>query len=173
MPDSETKHLDDSAALNHAWQIYRNVQELIRYADQKVHVSLALSAVVTTFALANLPQAKDAGRVALTMLVLLGVAQAAFLAFALGALFARRDARTGGAVRRLVYFGHIVRFKEPAEYVREFRSVTPAEAVDDVAYQIYEVSCIAGKKFANYRRAWCALVVEIVLLVALAIALEF
>ena len=34
-------------SLDHAWQIYLNTQDIIKYADQKVHVLIVLGTIIT------------------------------------------------------------------------------------------------------------------------------
>jgi hypothetical protein len=143
--------------LDHAWRIHANAQDLIKYADQKVQVVLALGTLLTGYVSSKADTVAALGAVGYVLLAAFAAAAAVFFGAALRALLARSDTKTGGTVPRLIYFGHIAQRREAAEYAAELRFLSPAAALDDVAYQIAELGNIAAKKFGNYRCAWWAL----------------
>lgn len=153
--------------LDHAWRIYLNAQDMIKYADQKVHVLLALSTLISSFILANLNSIVKGGIFERSLLGVFVIAAAFFFVFALFALLARKDSRTGDTVPRLVFFRHIQEKKEAIEYVQSFNNISLSEALADLCYQIYEVSIIAEKKFKSYRFAWAALSLQALTFVVL------
>ncbi len=154
--------------LDHAWRIHANAQDLIKYADQKVQVVLALGTLLTGWVSGKAETVTALGAVGYVLLAAFAAAAAVFFGASLRALLARSDTKTGGTVPRLIYFGHIAQRREAAEYAAELRSLSPAAALDDVAYQIAELGNIAAKKFGNYRCAWWALAGMAVPTVALA-----
>ncbi|RIK53974.1 hypothetical protein DCC62_32045 [candidate division KSB1 bacterium] len=108
--------------LDHAWRIYLNAQDMIKYADQKIHVLLALSTLISSFILANLNPIVKAGIFERSLLGVFVIATAFFFAFALFALLARKDSRTGDTVPRLVFFRHVQEKKEAIEYLNSFKN---------------------------------------------------
>lgn len=141
----------------HAWRIYLNMQDMIKYADQKVQVVIALATVMITFVLAKLEALQALDRTARISVMVFLTATVIFFACALLALLARSDTLTGDRVPKLIYFGHIAKRKEAVEYTHAFRLASPESALDDICYQIAELGSIASKKFTFYRYAWFAL----------------
>ena len=159
-------------SLGHAWRVFANTQEMIRYADQKVHVLIVLSTLFVTAFLANLAAiTHTTGWVAAVVWLFAG-ATLLFLVFALGALFSRSDAKTGEAVPKLIYFGHVAAKAEASEYAQEFRELTSETALADVCYQIYEVSAIASKKFWYYQMSWIFLLIQAMSLLTLLVCVS-
>ena len=156
-----------------AWRTYLNVQDMVKYADQKVQVLLLLSTIICAFVLTNLKDLAGHSTVARIGVVLFLLATAAFFLLALVALVARRDTKTGTTVPRLIYFRHIAERTEAVEYCRAFRDANGAAFLDDVCYQISELGHIASAKFSYYRRAWWALGTQAVIFAALALGAAF
>lgn len=143
----------DSEKLDIAWKVFQNNQELIRFADQKVGFLLVISGVLTSFVFESLSEIKALklnGYISLGIfLVIFGF----FILFSVKSLFARPSTKTGNNVPKLIYFGHIVKRKEAAEYHQDFWKTTEVELIKDLTYQIYEIACIAETKYKNYKIA--------------------
>jgi hypothetical protein len=153
---------------DHAWRIYLNCQEMIKYADQKVQVTIALAALITSFALSKLDKFDAVGSFEQFIIGAFVIATATFFYFALAALLARSDTKTGDSVPKLIYFGHISKRADAEEYRRCFLETEPHRHLDDLLFQIAELGDIASKKFTNYRSSWVALAFMIIFFVILA-----
>lgn len=161
----------DPAKLDHAWNIFKNTQDMIKYADQKVHVLIVLGTLFTSFVLANLDKILKSGEFEFGMLIIFTLSTIAFIFFALSAMFARSDTRTGNKIPKQIYFGHVASRKEPVEYFQEFQETEGISFLEDICYQIYEVSLIATKKFVNYRNCWISLLIQVISLLFIVIGL--
>lgn len=142
--------------LEHAWRIYVNAQEMIKYADQKVQVLIGLGTLVIGVVVARLQSLAAFTELGVLTLLGFGLCSVLFFVFALAALLARSDKSTPRDAPRLIYFGHIAS-RSTVEYSAAFRDVSHPEALDDLCYQVVEVGTIAAKKFRYYRHAWKAL----------------
>lgn len=162
------QQLEQFDSHDHAWRIYLNCQEMIKYADQKVQVAIALAALITSFALGKLDKIDAAGSFEKFIVGAFVIATATFFYFALAALLARGDTKTDNSVPKLIYFGHISSRSSAEEYRRSFLETDPQRHLDDLLFQIVELGDIAGKKFSNYRSSWVALAFMIVFFVILA-----
>ena len=149
--------------LNHAWNIYLNTQEIIKYADQKVHVLLVFTTIVAGAIIIKFDSIVKQGLISELLAVAFLIVTGFFLMFALLALLARYETKSDMTGPRLVFFRHIQQHNNANGYSKSFDEVSQKEALDDLCNQIYEVSVITQSKFKNYRLACLALIVQIIL----------
>ena len=171
MADKSTTSNDQFNRIEHAWNIYLNTQEIIKYADQKVHVLLVFTTIVAASVIVKFDYIVKQGffneLLAIAFLIVTGF----FLMFALLALLARYDIKGEAIGPRQVFFRHIQERNSAREYANSFKEVSCQDALDDLCNQIYEVSVITESKFRNYRLACITLIIQIVLFLIIFIGL--
>lgn len=184
--------------LDQAWRILNLNQDLIRSADQKVYLLIVMSTLLVTYVSANLDKIMHLGVREKICLILFLIAGAGFFYFALTTVLARarnikkealkntahsqrapsvphrqpsnaQNQAQAAHILSLIFFGDIVRRSGPADYASAFHQADLHEVLDDVCHQIHQVAEIATTKYAAYRRAWLALVIE----VSMFLVLEF
>ena len=169
--EKESKSDDQFDRLEHAWNIYLNTQEIIKYADQKVHVLIVFTTIVAGSVILKFDYILKQGffneLLAIAFLVVTGF----FLMFALLALLARYDVKGEAIGPRQVFFRHIQQRRSAREYANSFKEASCQDALDDLCNQIYEVSIITEQKFKNYRLACITLIVQIILFLIIFIGL--
>jgi len=161
--DNKSESMEKFSKIDHAWNIYFNTQDIIKSADQKVHVLIALTTIVTAAVITKLEILIDHGVVTRVLIVGFMIATGFFITFALSALLARYDLKADMTVPRLVFFRHIQQCSKSTDYLKYFKEISHREALGDLCNQIYEASVITQKKFKNYRLASLALLAQIIL----------
>ena len=183
--------------LDQAWRILNLNQDLIRSADQKIYLLIVMSTLLVTYVSANLDKIMHLGVREKSCLILFLIAGAGFFYFALTTLLARarninntvaknRQSNLQGNLQSnpqenpqnhaqisagssLIFFGDIAHRHSAGDYAAAFHQADLHDVLDDVCHQIHQVAAIATTKYAAYRRAWLALVIE----VSLFLVLEF
>jgi Family of unknown function (DUF5706) len=155
--------------MDQAWRILNLNQELIRSADQKIYLLIAMSTLLVTYISTNLPRLMGMGLPVKLSLVLFICAAAMFYYFALSTLLARNrgKAMLSAQIPNLIFFGDIAQRAQSADYAACFHRADLHEVLDDVCYQIHQVANIAARKYRAYRRAWIALMGELCMFVML------
>jgi Family of unknown function (DUF5706) len=164
-----------STRLDQAWRVLSVNQEMIRSADQKIYLLIAISAVLASFVANNLEKILKMGPLQTVLLALFLVSSAGFLFFALGTLINRTQKSDGIAAEnpRLIFFGDIARSASAGAYANHFRDADLHDVLDDLCHQIHSVARIATKKYRTYRLAWFVLMAEVALFLALEISVSF
>ncbi len=184
--------------LDQAWRILNLNQDLIRSADQKIYLLIVMSTLLVTYVSANLDKIMHLGVREKVCLILFLIAGAGFFYFALTTVLARarniknealkntqsdqndqrdQNVKPGNLhneaptahIPSLIFFGDIAQHLSAADYAAAFHHAGLPEVLDDVCHQIHQVAEIATTKYAAYRRAWLALVIE----VSMFLVLEF
>ena len=155
-PQKEFKKLD------HAWQIYLNTQDIIKYADQKVHVLIVLGTIITGAVLTQMDTLLRELLLNRLLIFSFFISTGAFLTTALLALLARFDMKSDSNIPKLVFFRHIQMRSSALDYANSFQETSETEALKDLCYQIYEVSVITESKFKYYRAACVALLAQMI-----------
>ena len=167
--------------LDQAWRILNLNQDLIRSADQKIYLLIVMSTLLVTYVSANLDKIMHLGVREKSCLILFLIAGAGFFYFALTTVLARArnikkdmPKQSQGKSQipvnsSLIFFGDIARRHSAGDYAADFHQAELHDVLDDVCHQIHQVAEIATAKYAAYRRAWLALVIE----VSMFLVLEF
>jgi hypothetical protein len=155
--------------LDQAWRVLALNQELIRSADLRAYLLSFMSTMLVTFVANNLDKMLKQGTWPLVLVTIFFVSAAVFFFFALTTL----TARTMAAPREdgFVFFGDIAGRRDAAKYVAECRSTDLNAFYDDLCRQTHHVAIIATKKYATYRLAWFAVLIEIGSFLTLQIAI--
>lgn len=159
--------------IDHLWNIYKNIQESIKFADQKIQILLVISGL---FSAIVFEQLLENFCLSIFQKIFIGVYIIEFILFiviSLIALLARSDRATGSKIARLIYFNHIAERREANEYYDLVSNTEPLDIQKDLAYQIYEVSQIAKTKYKFYKIAWVILLFQIVSFLSLVIGRLF
>ncbi len=147
----------------HGWHICRQNQELLRYGDRKVQIAMALSFALLSFSGGKIPRlAQSENWYALLLIVLFYLSSACFGYFSLLALFSRSDKDTCQKCRKLIFFGHVMQYKNSLEYAKEFENATSEELLRDLCHQNYHLAVIASKKYYYYKVSWFFLLIQVV-----------
>jgi Family of unknown function (DUF5706) len=164
-----------STRLDQAWRVLSVNQEMIRSADQKIYLLIAISAVLASFVANNLEKILKMGPLQTVLLALFLVSSAGFLFFALGTLINRTQKSDGIAAEtpRLIFFGDIAQSASAGTYANHFRDADLHDVLDDLCHQIHSVARIATRKYRTYRLAWFVLMIEVALFLALEISVSF
>jgi len=164
-PINESGHSETKGGRNekndHLWNIFRNIQELIRFADQKIQVLFVISGLLSTIVFR---QALDAIYISLFQKIFVCIYLCGFIVFvvmSLIALIARSKKVEDMGIVRHIYFGHVVKNKKPMDYINSVLNLDNSEIEKDLACQIYEISQIAKTKFKYYKYAWYVLIVQL------------
>ena len=161
--DSQAAKNGEYSSLDHAWQIYHNTQNMIRYADQKVHVLIVLGIIITG---AVITQLDHLPRDLATDRILMGsffISTGFFLTSTMLALVSKFDVKSDSNVPKLVFFRHIQKRSQALEYSDAFKKTSAADVLKDLCYQIYEVSVISEKKFKYYRMACSFIIIHLMI----------
>lgn len=155
--------------LDQAWRVLSLNQELIRSADLRAYLLSFMSTMLVTFVANNLDKMLKQGGLPVVLVIVFFVSAMVFFFFALTTL----TARTMAAPREngFVFFGDIAGRRDEAQYIAECRSTDLNAFYDDLCRQTHHVAIIATKKYATYRLAWFAVLVEIGSFLALQIAI--
>jgi Family of unknown function (DUF5706) len=155
--------------LDQAWRVLALDQELIRSADLRAYLLSFMSTMLVTFVANNLDKMLKQGMLPLVLVTVFFVSAMVFFFFALTTL----TARTMAAPREngFVFFGDIAGRHDEAKYVAECRATDMNALYDDICRQTHHVAIIAKKKYATYRFAWFAVLIEIGSFLALQIAI--
>ena len=165
---SEEKQITNNGdynRLDHAWQVYHNTQNMVRYADQKVHVLIILGTIITGSVITQLDYLS---RDLPTDRILMGaffISTGFFLTTTLMALVSKFDMKSDSNVPKLVFFRHIQMRSEAVDYSNAFKETSASEVLKDLCYQIYEVSVITEKKFKFYRMACTFLLIHLIIFI--------
>ena len=143
-----------SQSIDHAWRVFENAQAMVRLADQKLQVSLALGTGLTGLQAASLWDGCSPFSWAFAGAVFW------FFVFALTALLSRGPSQTPAETPKLLYFGHIASLKQE-EFAQRFMAMDDSQRLQDLVAQVYEVSAIAKRKFVLYQLSWLGLVVAL------------
>ena len=157
--------------LDHAWQIYHNTQNMIRYADQKVHVLIVLGIIITG---AVITQLDHLSRELSTDRFLMGaffISTGVFLTATMLALVSKFDMKSDSNVPKLVFFRHIQMRPQALAYSDAFKETSATDVLKDLCYQIYEVSVISEKKFKYYRMACSFIVIHLMIFYRISVVL--
>lgn len=159
--------------LDQCWRILNLNQELIRSADQKIYLLIAMSILLTTYVSSNIEKIMRIGILQTTILGLFFVCGITFFIFALSTLLPRQRvaAHSGEALPRLVFFGDITMRPDADIYIHDLRTMSIEQLLEDIPRQIYEVAQVAKSKYLSYRRAWQALLVEVVIFLILEVSI--
>jgi Family of unknown function (DUF5706) len=163
-----------SIRLDQAWRVLGVNQEMIRSADQKIYLLIAISAVLASFVANNLEKMLKMGTLQTTLLGLFLLSSAGFLFFALGTLINRTQKRQTdmAGAPRLIFFGDIAQSPSAGAYATRFRDADLHDVLDDLCVQSHNIARIATRKYKAYRFAWIALMIEVALFLALEISVS-
>ena len=167
----ENFHNSEYIIFENAWKIYLNVQDMIKFADQKVNILLIICGLFLSFALNKIQNIQNFNYFNYFSFTIFSIALLFTILFCLLSIFARRDTKTGKTVPQLIYFGHIAKRREAVEYIEAMKNTNTEETLRDLYYQIYEVSNIALKKYTNYKIAWVGIFVEAVFFILFMLSL--
>jgi hypothetical protein len=164
-----------STRLDQAWRVLGLNQEMIRSADQKIYLLIAISAVLASFVANNLERMLKMGALQTTLLILFLFASTGFLFFALGTLINRTQKSHPQPDRKgqLIFFGDIAQSATADAYANRFRDADLYDVLDDLCQQVHHIARIATRKYKAYRYAWIALMVEVALFFALEFSVAF
>ena len=123
MAQNKTTPRQNDDLLDSAWRIYKDAQDLIKFADRKINILLIISGVMITFVFNQVGTIKASGDMAYVALAAFLVALSLFLLFSLLALFSRKEAKSGIGVSQLIFFGHIGSRKSADEYYEYLKTV--------------------------------------------------
>lgn len=148
--------------IEHAWKLFLNNQEMIRFSDSKLRFLAVISGVLTSFVLVNLTSLAGDFWYGIFSVIIFCLSFLLFVIFALLSSFPRFASKTGNKIPKLIYYKHISDRIEPNEYITDFLNTSDEDHLKDILYQVYEVSGIASKKFKHYHNAWYALGIQII-----------
>lgn len=158
---------DQTLKLDQAWRILNLNQELIRSADQKIYLLIVMSTILVTYVSSNFEKIKHLGVIQTACLILFLIAGGSFFYFALVTVLARTRKEKYISTEmpvthpHFIFFSDIAKRRSPEEYLSDFRKANMDEILNDVCYQIHQVSRIARVKYSSYRHAWLALLIEV------------
>jgi hypothetical protein len=173
IPNQNLNEKPSSDQIDLAWKILLNTQEMVKFADQKINVLLVIGTLLisTTLAVSDIYIHKNSFLDFCFWAII--IVSVVFFIFSLISLFSRNDEKTGKDIPKLIHFGQIIRFKEAREYQEAFVKMSDKEAITDICYQIYEVSCIANTKYFFYKLAWISLLIQLIIFLTIVLTKSF
>lgn len=149
----------DFSKTDYAWNIYFHNQELIKLADTKVRYLFLISSLATTYILTEANKIQNIEILEYLFLIAFFL----FLIFASLTLKPRSSKYSGDKVPTLIYHRDISSRTTRFIYTKDFKNTSKDELLDDLLYQIFEISLIADRKYQNYNYAFYSLIGQIVL----------
>jgi ABC-type multidrug transport system fused ATPase/permease subunit len=143
--------------IDHAWKLFNNNQDMIKFSDSKLRFLAVISGVLTSYILANFSTLFSLHWYGKLALLAFSVSFLFFVIFALLSSFPRFASKTGGQVPKLIYYKHISERVEANDFIHDFLSSSEEDQLKDILYQVYEISGIATKKFNYYNKSWYAI----------------
>lgn len=149
--------------VEHAWSIFKNQQEIIKFFDKKINALLFVSSVISTFILINAKEILANGLYGQILIFGYLLFFILFIAYSLFTILPRNPLKFGKSIPKLIYFKDIANRVEPKDYVEDFESASIGDIQNDLCYQIYELGTIAKLKSINYSKAWVFMALKLLL----------
>lgn len=140
------------ARLRLAMGVLQYNQDFVGLTDAKANTLLLVNSIF----LATTASAGLGSGLALASLV----AAALVVVLCLAVVWARSTPPGARERGQLVFFGHIVKRRNPAAYEEDFCQAGPEELVSSTARQVYELAGVVERKFKAYRWAQLATLIS-------------
>ena len=161
--------MEENQKIEIAFKLLQNVQDLIKFADNKINVLLLISGVTTTFVLSNFHDLYSLNCLSKIILGLFFLVFFIFVVFSLKTISPRSDKHSGNTPAKTIYFKHISKRIEVKDFIDDFNNLTTESCLTDILYQIFENSKIADKKFKFYSKSLIVLQLLIAVFILLII----
>ncbi|MCF8230550.1 MAG: DUF5706 domain-containing protein [Bacteroidales bacterium] len=161
--------MNDKDKIDFAWKILINNQDMVKFADSKIKFLLVISGISTTYVLTNFNSLLLIGLPAQILIGVFLIAFLLFIVFALLTIYPRYASNTDMSVPKLIYHHHVSQRNKALEYRTDFKETEENEFLDDVLYQVYEVSKIADKKFRYYNKSGIFIGIQLVAFVVICV----
>jgi len=150
--------LAPASRLQFAMSVLKYNQGFVTFTDGKANSLLLVNSIfLATLASAGLASGLSIAAVA---------AAATAVLLCLGVVWARMSGTGPGERGQLVFFDHILRRRNPAAYVEDFRQASPDEMVECTVRQVYDLASVVDRKFKAYRLAQLTTVLSAALWIA-------
>lgn len=152
-----------------ALESYRNLQELIKFIDQKASLLLVITGAIIPIFLEiskNLFFIKPKRFIEILVLifgvlVILTIAcQLYFIVFRI--IGVRKPKHYSSKEQSLFYYGHIIQ-KDKSDFMSKLNNLTDKAIMNEISSQVYEVAHIMDSKSENFRIASYLFLIEIVM----------
>ena len=157
---------------NYCLDNFKNIQELIKFADQKASGLLVVNGFLITIFInffsnsqfISIQEASTKDWVVLVLGLLFCVTmigQIVYIVFKI--IFPREASNYDNEINCIFYYEHVCKMKK-TDFIELIKSEDIDKNINDIASQIYEVSKILNKKHENIRRAVILLIWSIIFL---------
>ncbi|MBC6695800.1 hypothetical protein H9L25_03315 [Terrisporobacter mayombei] len=175
------KSIDEEKAhiYNHCLENFKNIQELIKFADQKASGLLVVYGFLITIYINFFEDTKFIGlqeaSIKNWMILLLGlvfcitmIVQIFYVVFKI--IVPRKASNYENEAKCTFYYEHVAKMGK-INFIELIRNESIDSNIDDVASQIYEISRILDKKYENIRFCIKLLILSVISLIGYVILL--